>query len=361
MRNRLRSFLKKLGVYHSLLSIYFAWIKMWQLLDIYILSPLLVHSSMFRKTYFLLFNRSFASEMKMYAFSRYQYMKKKMQGEYNEFLLRRNIHRIEKGLITPNRKAVFAKGYILETVGQFKILAGSSQDTTLTEWAYDILNEYFQIVQKEDDIIKGFELFKQIAYTPQTPAQHTPTRGEKLSNTLEGSFSTLALQRKSVRDFRNDIIPDRSNIDEAIILAATAPSSCNRQPFEFRIIDDTHLVQKLSVLPAGSKTFANNIPCLAIVIGKMDVSPSSGDRHLMYIDGSLAAMNFMLALQSKGIASCPINWPDNKTNETTLSKLIHIGKNERALLFIAFGFAKEGYNVACSARKGLNELRKYNY
>ncbi len=143
-------------------------------------------------------------------------------------------------------------------------------------------------------------------------------------------------------------------------MASLAPSSCNRQPFAFYLFDRKPTVEAIANLAGGAKSFASNIPALAMVVGSTNASPSPGDRHLMYIDGSLAAMNFILALESMGISTCPINWPDNKGPERELRKLIDLKAYERPILIIAMGKSDREALVACSARKSTTEMCRFN-
>lgn len=324
------------------------------------LSILIARCSVIRQIHFFFFSRDFSEEMRMLAHSRHEYMHKKLTNKPNEFLLRRNIHRLEKGLLLTNRRDIFAKDYIIETVHQYLQIKSIDGDSGLLKWAFDVLSEYFSIVGSDSNIDNAKALFISHETVSDKPSEQVPQTGKALTNEFENAFTQLATERKSVRDFRHDILPDRISIDKAVTIAATAPSSCNRQPFEFRIFDNPEIAHQLASLPSGAASFAQQIPCMAIVIGKMNVSPTPADRHLMYVDGSLAAMNFMLSLQSQGIASCPINWPCDKKKDKALAKLIGLKKTERAIMFIGFGYAEKEHKVAFSARKQLNELRKYN-
>lgn len=80
----------------------------------------------------------------------------------------------------------------------------------------------------------------------------------------------------------------------------------------------------------------------------------------MYVDGSLAAMNFMLALESMGVSSCPLNWPEDKKKDDIMAQVLSLDKFERPIMMIAYGYSAQDGKLACSVRKPLDQLRKYN-
>ena len=150
-------------------------------------------------------------------------------------------------------------------------------------------------------------------------------------------------------------------VDKAIQLGCNAPSACNRQPFQFRIFDDPELVQQIAATPMGTRGFKENIPCIAVLVGKHRNYFSERDRHLIYIDGSLASMGFLFGLESQGLSSCCINWPEIYTRDQSLAKIIKLEPDERPVMLIAIGFPDPSGKVAFSAKKPLELIRKYNF
>jgi nitroreductase len=349
----------KLLVFAQKLYVFFVRIR--DRLEVYLLLPALVKSGLVRRIYFAFFSGSFTSEMRLYVAGRYRYLLKVERGEINESLLRRNIHRIEKGLMTPERKEVFALEYISETVNQFVESVNENGSTLLNDWAADILSQYFKISGSHSIIAKATKRFEETYYLKSNPeVSRLPFTKPKVEPDALNHFIMLLEARKSVRRFVPGSVPRRDIVEEAVRLASLAPSSCNRQPFKFVVLTETEKIVKIGRLAGGARTFAETIPALVLLVGSTSLSPSPGDRHLMYIDGSLAAMNFMLALETMGVSSCPINWPDNKRPEKMLRRLVHIEKHERPVMLIAMGKAEESGVVACSARKEVSELLKYN-
>lgn len=280
------------------------------------------------------------------------------------YTLRRNTHRIEKGLIMKPRRDVFAKFYIGETVQMFSGLAkkysvdGSNKETL--QWANDVLGEYFSIVASDPlvdtakadflDVKLGFEQGDKRPYRRQLS---TPS-----DVTLE-QMKNLAIRRRSCRWFLPQKVP-REMIDRAVEVAGYSPSACNRQPFEFRFFDDQKLIQQVAEIPMGTAGFAHNFPCIAAVVGDFTAFPFDRDRHVPYIDGSLATMALQFALEVQGLSSCCINWPDIEFREQKMAKLLSLQKYQRVVMLVAIGFPDPNESVPYSQKKPIAEIRSYN-
>ena len=143
-------------------------------------------------------------------------------------------------------------------------------------------------------------------------------------------------------------------------LAGQSPSACNRQPFTFRIFDEPELVQKVIKLPMGTSGFSDNVPVVAVVVGRIGNYPKERDRHLIYIDGSLATMAFVFALESQGLSTCCINWPDIEEREVDMDQALGLASDERPVMCVAIGYPDPEGEVAYSDKKPLEQLRQYN-
>jgi nitroreductase len=169
----------------------------------------------------------------------------------------------------------------------------------------------------------------------------------------------LAKRRRSVRWYRQETVP-RELIDRAVLVAAQSPTACNRQPFQFRIYDEPEIVQKIVALPTGTPGYRENIPVVVVVVGQLSAYFDERDRHGIYIDASLAAMSFVLALESHGLSSCCINWPEIPALETRMATLLGLEPHERVVMLISVGYPDPTGMVAYSHKKSLSLLRSYN-
>jgi len=169
----------------------------------------------------------------------------------------------------------------------------------------------------------------------------------------------LAMKRRSVRWYQQDRPVPREVIDKAVEVAVQSPSACNRQPYRFVVFDDPASVAQASRLPMGVAGFDHNFPAIVAVVGRLRAYPHVRDRHVIYIDGALAAMSFMFALETQGVSSCSINWPDIPEREEAAAKLLKLDPDERIVMFISLGYAADTGLVPYSQKLSLEEARSY--
>lgn len=168
----------------------------------------------------------------------------------------------------------------------------------------------------------------------------------------------LAVRRRSVRWFRPEPVP-RALFEKALAVAAQSPTACNRQPFVFRVFDEAGMVRQVAETAMGTRGYGHNLPMIAVLVGQQRHVFDARDRHLIYIDGALAAMALCLALETLGLSSCLINWPDIEAREAALARLIDLDADERPVMLIAIGHPDPGGLVPYSAKKALCDLVRY--
>ncbi|NQZ06007.1 MAG: nitroreductase family protein [Algicola sp.] len=315
--------------------------------------------------YYCFFSRQFAREHQAVLNGRLAFAREQGMGQNSSTLLRRNIHRIEKGLIMQPRKALFALGYINATIGAFEqAAANKSHDQHELKWAGDVLSEYFNSVEldKLDAQLKiRFDGARQGSPDlPKTDQQSVPyTFASKIQAPVSSeAFLALCTQRRSVRWFESKAV-SRELLEQAVNMAALAPSACNRLPYQFYIADDKAQSQRLIEIPLGTQGFAQNVPCTIVVTADLANYPTERDRHLIYIDGALAAMQLMLALETLGLSSCPINWPDIERCERKMVKALDLPATVRPIMLMAVGYGHADGKIPFSHKKSAQQLIHY--
>ena len=94
------------------------------------------------------------------------------------------------------------------------------------------------------------------------------------------------------------------------------------------------------------------------MVGDLSAYPGERDRHLIYIDGSLAAMQLMLAFETLGLSTCSINWPDVEAAEQKLEKLLDLKPYERPIMLLSVGYAQDKGGIPYSQKKDAQVLIK---
>lgn len=258
------------------------------------------------------------------------------------------------------RRNVFALDYITETVAAYRVALNNS-DIELSElhWATDVLTEYFSVIDKSHPVIgENYLIFSQLPtldLTSKKPFSYQQKIPHKVSYE---NFLALAKFRTSVRWFESKNV-EIEKIEQAVDAALQAPSACNRQPFQFYSISNQPLLKKLANLPGGTAGFADNIPHLMAVVGDLSYYPLSRDRHVIYIDGSLASMQFMLALETLGLSSCPINWPELINQDKAVARLLNLPQYKRVVMFIAVGYPSNSGMIPYSDKKQAKDILKH--
>lgn len=322
--------------------------------------------SLLRRIHYAFFSAAFEHEAAAVVAGQLRHVRNQSGEESSNFLLRRSIHRIEKGLIMQPRRDTFALDYIVQTVEAYSRSLAGRVDSSEICWAHDVLVAYFEVCASHAVIDQARQRFSALA-SPfdavddlrQGSQSRVPfCAGDVSAPVNYASFARLCRQRRSIRWYDGRAVP-REAIDQAVALALQSPSACNRQPFRFIIFDDAETISQVSELPMGVAGFNHNFPAMVAIVGRMRAYPHARDRHVIYIDGALAAMSFIYALETQGISSCSINWPDIPERERAATQLLGLEADERIVMFISLGYAAHESLVPYSQKISVEEARVY--
>jgi len=325
------------------------------------IQPFFAQSPFLARFYFAFLNSSYRREQFATLQGMHAYTKRiKSTVEQSNPLLRRNIHRLEKGLIMRPLKAVFALGYIEETQKTYELAClSSAHQLEELNWAKSVLSEYYKTVQLKESVLltRLASQFNQFNLSKEQTENKAPYKHHDLAtNKLTyQEFSQFINLRRSTRWFKQTPVC-REKIMQAVTLASQAPSACNRQPYEFYVIDQQPLLSQVSKLAIGGGGFASNIPCLIALVGDYSCYAHERDRHVIYIDASLAAMQFMQTLPTLGLASCPMNWPELSVVDKKITQLLKMPNHKKTIMLIAVGEPKPDGGIPYSQKKSAEEL-----
>lgn len=260
------------------------------------------------------------------------------------------------------RRNLFALDYIEDLALAYKNSIERGVNKNEVDWATDVLEEYFKSVGAHPAVDRARSIFESV--NPPDIDRSLSRTPYSASNRPEASVSYESLERlahlrRSVRWYDERPVP-RELIDKALKIALQSPSACNRQPYSFLIYDDPAAISKVAQLPIGVTGFEHNFPVIIAVVGRLRAYSEPRDRHAIYVDGSMATMAFMYALETLGLSSCPINWPDIPEREEAARKLLGLASDERIVMFVSVGFARADGKIPFSEKLPLEQARKFN-
>lgn len=149
----------------------------------------------------------------------------------------------------------------------------------------------------------------------------------------------LLFKRRSIRKFKNKEI-EKSKIDILVKSALLSPSSRGINPWEFIIINDKNLLNKLSQSKEHGSSFLKNAPLGIVVIA----DPEKSDVWIE--DASIASIIIQLTAESIGLTSCWIQirerfYNSKITSENYIKNLLDIPAKYKVESIIAIGYTDE--------------------
>lgn len=219
-----------------------------------------------------------------------------------------------------------------------------------------------------------------VAYRPRPLDFARLERGEALARSEE--FLALMRRRRSVRQFAPDPVP-RALVENAIRVAASAPSGANQQPWTFVAVSDAEVKARIraaaereeellyrerasreyldAIEPIGtdwSKPHLTEAPYLVVVFEQAwRRGADGGKRKHYYVRESVGiAVGFLVAaLHTAGLATLthapsPMGF---------LKEILGRPESERPFLIVAAGYPAEDAVVPALERKELHEVAEF--
>ena len=148
-------------------------------------------------------------------------------------------------------------------------------------------------------------------------------------------FETL-LNRRSCRKY---LAKDVSDNDIKLLLEAAmaSPSAINRQPWEFYVIKNKELQEKIR---NTSPAWQRNSTLLIVVAGNKDLFIKDNEEYWIE-DCSAAIENMLLEATNLGLGSLWCGVYPNKDRILELTKLINLPSNHIPFGLIHFGYPNE--------------------
>lgn len=277
--------------------------------------------------------------------------------------IRLRVHVVEKGLCMPDMRPAFGKDNILELASLCERYAAFGYDRSRQGFvdAVSVLGEYGRVHREngyalDADVTEALGRVAGLATAATPVASLTFGPDDYFRNASD--FGEFASSRHSVRDFAGTEVPD-SVIREAVRIAVTAPSACNRQSVRVRVASGDAL-KEIASMHRGSRGFGDKADKLLLLTVDLACYFGLGERNLPYTDAGIFAMNLLYGLHSQGVAACALNWCVTPKEDKRLHTRMGIPRNEMVTLVVACGNVPDReFKVPASPRLSVDEILKF--
>jgi nitroreductase len=156
---------------------------------------------------------------------------------------------------------------------------------------------------------------------------------------MESAFLDLLRKRRSIRQFESRTI-ESSKIDVLIEAAVRSPTSRGRNPWEFIVVNDRKLLNKLGNAKQHGSAFLSEAPLAIVVAADKDKS------DVWTEDCSIAAIVTQLAAEELGLGSCWVQirlrpHDAESTAESFVKELLGIPDTHVVECIIGIGYPAE--------------------
>lgn len=155
---------------------------------------------------------------------------------------------------------------------------------------------------------------------------------------MEFDFLDLLMKRRTIRIFKDEKI-DKETILKVIKAGLLAPSSKNKKPVEFIVVEDKDTLLKLENCKDKGGIGLETAPCAIVVVG------DSSKSDVWIEDASIAATYMQLEAEQLDLGSVWIQmrkrFNEIGDSEDEVRKLLNIPENYGVLCIIALGYKDE--------------------
>lgn len=269
-------------------------------------------------------------------------------------------HVIEKGLTMPEGRLGFGYPRIRDLISRCKVFVKKYPCEKIEiQAAINDLAQYLKLHESNNfdlpaDINKGIK--ELLAYQKcQVKDCQFVSKEEFFKETK--NFFDLAHQRHTVRWYSDTEI-DKKELIEAIELATTAPSACNKQSIKVYVIETPSLKTEVLNIHTGNRGWGHNANKILLLTSDMNCW-NFQFRTSAFLDGGIFTQNLLYALHYHNIAACTMNAELTPKAIEKLRSLIGFKQSEIPIDFIAIGVPPATFKYAGSQRINVDKIYEF--
>ena len=141
--------------------------------------------------------------------------------------------------------------------------------------------------------------------------------------------------RRSVRSFKPDPIPEE-HLKLILEAGLWAPSGGNAQPWEFVLVKEKQVIDKIRLFSPG--LFGDPYALIVLCVNKNRIKRrDESGKQIALMDVAMAAQNMMLEAYYLGVGSCPIA----SFNKTAIKELLDMPDHVDPVLMVSLGYPEK--------------------
>lgn len=267
-------------------------------------------------------------------------------------------HVLEKGITMPNRRVPFGVNVAKSLVSLLRDFEQAYGLTRQVEHGMAVLKDYFEIHKAagvaDEELVEISNFFSEHPTVMASKQLHL-SRQDYFTVKNE-PFPIFATGRRTIRNY-SSIPVDDNKIKEAVKLATTAPSSCNRQHVRVRCIRTRDVCKQVLELQGGNRGFGHLADKVLIVTAELQAEVGgTRERYDAYVNGGIFLMNLCYAMTYFEIAHCILTASMERETETKVRSLGNIPDSEVIVALLCCGEPADEFDVASSPRRDVDEI-----
>ena len=176
------------------------------------------------------------------------------------------------------------------------------------------------------------------------------------------NFLDLVKKRQSDRKYTDQPV-EREKIERCLEAARLAPSASNSQPWEFIVIEEPKLREKLANTTFSDlvrfNRFVPSAPVLVVLTSwrpKLHIVLGGilKNRQFNLIDVGITAEHFCLQAAEEGLGTCMLGW----FNTHKVMKLLDIRRPQKPVLIFTLGYSGHK-TIREKKRRNIDDIRRY--
>lgn len=273
-------------------------------------------------------------------------------------------HAIEKGLSHRNFRAGFGKGALSALSVNLDLWYDTHKfDDSFFKIGISVAHQYFKRhLELDVDVSDKRKMFSDRIMTliDKDNGENGGTDVVEKDSYFESatdSFVDVVTRRRSLREYSEEPV-DIEAIKNAIQIAMTSPSVCNRQATRVYVITEPKKIAEAMSYQGGFNGY--DLPPAVLLITN-DISAYSlfTERNQPFVDGGLFAMSLLLGLENEKLAAVALNTMFDRVQDKATREILGIPESEVFITYLGVGNRPKDLKTPHSKRLNIDDVTKF--